>query len=645
MDAVNTRIIPAALVLTWLTAVAQGQSASIWLEAECASAGSSWNSQTDANASNTQYLTVQPGNNSTASAPIDPAGHVSFPLSISQAGTYFLFARVLGQTADDDSFWVRMDGGSWVMWNNWWTTAWTWRQLPNSFNLNAGNHTLTFAFREDGARLDKLDLSTSATLPTGIGSPASNCSGGQMLSVSPMTVNVAAAANSTATFNVASTTSWTVTDNQPWLTASPTSGTNNGTVTVTAQQNTGTSARTASITVAGTGVSSQTVTATQAGSGGSGGCTIPPMPSFGSLPSNAFFPDPFRFMNGSRMTTQAEWACRRAEIAALAQEFEFGAKPNTPASATTGSRSGNTLAVTVNDSGRTLSFNASITYPSTGTAPYPAMIGIGGSNLNNSALSSMGVAVITFPNNEIAQQNGQGSRGVGKFYTMFGSGHSAGALMAWGWGVSRLIDALEKTPAANIDASRLGVTGCSRNGKGALVAGAFDERIRLTLPQESGSGGAGNWRVSDWMLSQGQTTQTLSQIVNENVWFRANFSQFGSAATRLPFDHHSIAGLVAPRALLMIENDILWLGPQSSWSNANAARMIWQALGVPNMMGYSLTTGHTHCAFPSSQQAEVNAYVQRFLIGSGTANTSIMRNDPGVPFNQAQWVNWTVPAL
>ena len=200
------------------------------------------------------------------------------------------------------------------------------------------------------------------------------------------------------------------------------------------------------------------------------------------------------------------------------------------------------------------------------------MIGVGGSNLNNSALSSMGVAVINFPNNEIAQQNGQSSRGVGKFYDMYGSGHSAGALMAWAWGVSRLIDALEKTPAANIDPTRLGVTGCSRNGKGALTVGAFDERIKLTIPQESGSGGSGSWRVSDWMASQGQETQTLSQIVGENVWFRANFNQFSSAATKLPFDHHSIIGLVAPRAILIIENDILWLGPQSSWSGANAAR-------------------------------------------------------------------------
>jgi hypothetical protein len=442
-----------------------------------------------------------------------------------------------------------------------------------------------------------------------------------------------------------SNTSWTVTDNQSWLTVNPASGSNNGTVTVTAQQNTGTAARTASVTVSATGAPSQTVTATQAGSGGGSACTIPPLPSFASLPTNSFLPDPFTFMNGTRMSSKADWTCRRAEIAALAQEFEYGSKPNTPASAVTGSRSGNTLVVTVNDGGKTLSFNASITYPASGSAPYPAMIGVGGSSLNNSALSSMGVAVINFPNNDLAQQTNQSSRGVGKFYDMFGSAHSAGALMAWAWGVSRLIDAIEKTPAANIDPTRLAVTGCSRNGKGALTVGAFDERIKLTIPQESGSGGSASWRVSDWMLSQGQQTQTLSEIVNENVWFRANFNQFSSTATKLPFDHHSIAGLVAPRALLIIDNDILWLGPQSSWTDANASRMIWQGLGVPDMMGYSLTTSHTHCAFPSSQQAEVNAYVQKFLIGGGTANTNIMRNDPGVTFDQARWVNWTVPPL
>ena len=197
------------------------------------------------------------------------------------------------------------------------------------------------------------------------------------------------------------------------------------------------------------------------------------------------------------------------------------------------------------------------------------------------------------------KQNSGSSRGIGKFYDMYGSGHSAGALMAWAWGVNRLIDAIEKTPACNIDPTRLGVTGCSRNGKGALCIGAFDERIKLTIPQESGSGGAASWRVSDWQVSQGQNVQTLCQIVNENVWFRANFNQFGSTATKLPFDHHAIEGLCAPRALLVIENSSMeWLGNVSTWTTGNVAHKIWEALGIPDKMGYSSVGHPVHCGFP-----------------------------------------------
>jgi hypothetical protein len=44
-------------------------------------------------------------------------------------------------------------------------------------------------------------------------------------------------------------------------------------------------------------------------------------------------------------------------------------------------------------------------------------------------------------------------------------------MIAWAWGISRLIDALEAMPEAGIDPTQLGVMGCSRNGKGALIAG------------------------------------------------------------------------------------------------------------------------------------------------------------------------------
>jgi O-glycosyl hydrolase len=157
-----------------ITVTQEAMARGVWLEAECASVGTLWNLLTDANASNARYVTIGAGNNSTTVAPTDTTGYIDFPFSLDEEGTYYLFARVLCPTPNDDSYWVRMDGGSWVMWNNLTTTSWAWLQFPITFDLSAGNHTLTFAYREDGALLDKINLSTSSTIPIGLGEPASN---------------------------------------------------------------------------------------------------------------------------------------------------------------------------------------------------------------------------------------------------------------------------------------------------------------------------------------------------------------------------------------------------------------------------------------------------------------------------------------
>jgi hypothetical protein len=465
-------------------------------------------------------------------------------------------------------------------------------------------------------------------------------SGGPTLSVSPTSLSLAAAAGSSGTFNITSNTSWSVSDDQTWLSASPTSGSNNGTVTVTAQENTSDLARTGTVTVSGTGVSSQTVTVTQSGVGI--GCDVPPMPSFSSLPNIAKLPNPFTFMDGDPVTTAGDWICRRAEIAELIQEFESGYKPDTPYSATTASYNGSTLAVTVNDNGHQISFNCSVSKPS-GSGPFPVLLTVGGSSLG----SISGVATVNIPNDTIAQQNNSSSRGQGLFYNMYGSNHSASAMMAWAWAASRVIDAIEKTAStSNLDPTRIAVTGCSRNGKGALMCGAFDDRIDLTIPQESGSGGSGSWRVSCYMKNTlGQDTQALCEICGENVWFRANFNQFCGNENKLPTDHHELIGLIAPRAVYIIDNNILWLGPESSWNCANAAKEIWIALGVPDKFGYSCTTEHGHCSFPSSQRNELNAYVGKYLVGGGSGTTGIMRNDNNFNYDKARWVDWSTPTL
>lgn len=370
------------------------------------------------------------------------------------------------------------------------------------------------------------------------------------------------------------------------------------------------------------------------------GSTCPTLPSNPTLPTVSKLPDPFLPVSGPRVTTKSGWKCRQEEISALFQRYELGTLPPKPSSVTA-SFSSNTLTINCAEGGRSISFTASITYPSSGRAPYPAIIAVGGSSIPQPA----GVAIINFNNGDIAAQTNTGSRGQGKFYTLYGNTHTASAMMAWAWGASRIIDALEITPGANINVNRLGVTGCSRNGKGALVVGAFEGRIALTIPQESGSGGSACWRLSDAMRSAGKNVQTASQIITENVWFSRSFEQYVTSVSRLPFDHHTLAGLVAPRGLFIIENTSQeWLGNESCFGCMKAAHKIWQALGVPDNMGVSQVGNHNHCQFPSSQQSELTAFVNKFLLDQ-SSNTAVMRTDGGFTFNEGQWIDWTVPTL
>ncbi len=148
----------------------------VWLEGERGTVGSTWlDNQSDGAASSGQYVTVQPGNNAINSAPATAAGWVQLPFSVSQAGTYRVWIRRKTPNADADSFWVRMDNGGFVMWNNIPTaSSWAWAQYPTTFNLSAGNHTLTFGYREDGAQLDKVYVTNGTDTPSGTGGTPNN---------------------------------------------------------------------------------------------------------------------------------------------------------------------------------------------------------------------------------------------------------------------------------------------------------------------------------------------------------------------------------------------------------------------------------------------------------------------------------------
>ena len=369
-------------------------------------------------------------------------------------------------------------------------------------------------------------------------------------------------------------------------------------------------------------------------------CEAPPFPSYSNLPTVASLPDPFAWSDGSgRIGTFEDWRCRRAEIAAEIQEYELGYKPEPPSDLAVRYANG-ALTITVTEDGDSITLTAPVDVPD-GDGPFPVMIGAGSfgsgvGSLPGDIFASRDVAVVRFNVGDISTDTHGGNRS-GDFYSVYST--SIGKMAGWAWGVSRIIDAIEQTPELNLDTSRIGVTGCSFAGKIALFSGAFDERIALTIAQEPGGGGAAAWRVSDTLGN----VETLN--ATNGSWFAPTFkSRFGNTPEKLPFDHHELMALVAPRALLVLGNpDYEWLAEEAAHVSGAAAYRVWSGLGVRDRFGLSIVDGHGHCQLPNSQRPEVEAFVDKFLLGDEGAETRVVVS----PYQTdlSTWIPWSAPDL
>ena len=233
--------------------------------------------------------------------------------------------------------------------------------------------------------------------------------------------------------------------------------------------------------------------------------------------------------------------------------------------------------------------------PSTGCPPYPAIIGYSGvAPLDTTVIDSEGVATINFnPLTVGAEGGGHSANQTGAFYSLYTGGSQTGLLVAWAWGVSRIIDVIAQSDGSLLRADAIGVTGCSRFGKGAFIAGAFDQRIALTLPVESGTAGVPVWRgiAKGEVGANGNPSQSLLNAYQEQPWFADGFSPFTGDPTTNPIDTHEIVAMIAPRGLFIMDNPFIGeLSPQYGYLAAVAAAEVYTALGQP--VQHRLRLGH-----------------------------------------------------
>lgn len=215
-----------------------------------------------------------------------------------------------------------------------------------------------------------------------------------------------------------------------------------------------------------------------------------------------------------------------------------------------------------------------------------------------------------------------------------------GALAAWSWGISRLIDFFAApTGYVGVDANRIGVQGHSRYGKAATVAAAYDPRIKAAYASSSGSLGArmnrrhwgqdlevegdypdnaGESLEYHWMA--GNYFRWMGPLVddpeNPGVGLVENGTYKPRRLELMSVDGHSMVALAAPRVVYITggNNNDAWADPRGMYLAGVHATAVYNLVGVDGLVvppGTEFTSGPGESigGTPPFDQAFIDGYI------------------------------------
>ena len=242
--------------------------------------------------------------------------------------------------------------------------------------------------------------------------------------------------------------------------------------------------------------------------------------------------------------------------------------------------------------GGELSFHLNLWIPP-GEGPFPVILDGDGcwryfdDDIVKSVLARGNIAA-SFNRTAVAADNKDNYRDTG-IYRLFPEAEF-GVLSTWAWGYHRCVDVLSQLDAVHAD--QIAITGHSRGGKTVLLAGATDQRIAVTNPNDSGIGGSG---LNHWKCERSEVVDDFIRV-GSIFWFGKGFAEYQHRDREIPYDQHFLHGLVAPRALLVNEAyEDPGANPPGSYASCRAAFPVYEMLGAKDRLGWALREGgHGH---------------------------------------------------
>ncbi|MBM3289916.1 MAG: hypothetical protein FJY92_07160 [Candidatus Hydrogenedentes bacterium] len=307
-------------------------------------------------------------------------------------------------------------------------------------------------------------------------------------------------------------------------------------------------------------------------------------------------PEPLKMNSGRRVKSADAWPKRREQIIDMLVRIQYGHIPPAPGNVavdteqapdTTGDGVAVHRAVMLKfGPHQSLKMGVDLYMPRDGAGPWPVVLHVGADEKAIAQIVGRGYAYACYDQHALDPDPGEGKDVVGAAQTAYPK-YDWGSIGVWAWGASRALDYLLTVPELNRD--QIIVTGHSRRGKTALLAGALDERFAMVVPNGSGCGGAGCYRVL------GPNSETLKLITlpkRFKSWFQEDFGRYADREDELPFDQHFVKALVAPRLLLSTDAlGDLWANPLGTQATYLAAQPVFDLLGAPGNNALSFREG------------------------------------------------------
>ena len=310
-------------------------------------------------------------------------------------------------------------------------------------------------------------------------------------------------------------------------------------------------------------------------------------PDFDQLPKSNLLPDPLCFLDGRPVRNAAsDWEARRNEIKRLFEKYVIGTFPPKPPV-------DRVVALDeIKGDGYTLR-NVRVEFGPQGKGSvrirviipngregekFPVMISPSLTGWGQLVLRR-GYIHVGYAGNDFMDD----AAPLAELYPDF----DFAALPRRAWLAQIVIDYLATLP--QVDMTRIAINGYSRDGKMAMMAAAFDDRIAAVLAGSTGVGGAVPWRMAG-ERGGGEGIESATRMFPG--WFVPRLRYFSGKEDYLPVDANLYLALIAPRAALLQwgYNDEVangWAMEQAYWS----AQKVYERLGKPDGMGMLAVPG------------------------------------------------------